>query len=477
MSNSKVIDNLIHQVQVYICAQDIFTPSIGHVNSMKSFQKINDIYVNKYEILMARPIYSSDELENHLQIGELYTLERLLLAYLGCHGSLYQPEKKRNSSSGMNLTGILNDTNFENEVIFKVPPEDMKDYTTVYIDHFIDFLNSKTWTKDYASYVWLHNRLSKMAGAFHGIGRKGASPFKQHQTNFHARYLRGVLSGTIGIYYKNLKRLKTCIESQVALNKFNVFEIQGFHLWLKVGAIWFLNVETHLTTRYGNEIEDLRKSLENISPNVMRFNSTAIEQGQATFASLVSEPDSNPGSSREISIEMFQQENNLAAINLADTRKSLENPSNIKRNLFRTSTQEKQMEPDKTPSRPNTRSKIASSTENIENMDPRDSVICIGASSSGLNKNQQKQNQGIRSKTDNTTPRTARRPDGLQQKFKTKGSTFQTPKKYQEEVEAQKRKLKNQKTKKAQNALSQKRYLNLSDNDSSPESTPNKKKR
>ena len=479
MSNSKVVDNLIHQVQVYICAQDTFLPAIGHVNSTKLFQKINDVYVNKYEILMARPVYSSDELENHLQIGEIYTLERLLLAYLGCHGSLFQPEKKRISGSNTNGIGILNDTNFENEVLFKVPPEDTRDYSTVYIDHFIDFLASKTWTKDYYSYVWLHNKLSKMAGAFHGIGRKGASPFKQHQTNFHSRYLRGVLSGTIGVYFKNLKRLKTCIESQISMNKFNVFEVQGFHLWIKAGAIWFLNIETYLTTRYGNEIDDLRKMLENISPNIIRFNSIALEQGQCTFASLLSDQDSNQSPSREISIEMFDQANNLAGININDAKNSLENPTNIKRNLFRTSTQDKPKRTETTPSRPNTRSTNSKNVENVENIDPMDSDICLEPSSSGLNKNKNaKTNQKTEVQSNITTPKTARRPPGLQQKLKSKNpSTFQTPKKYQAEIEAQKKKLKDQKSRKAANKLSQKRYLNLSESESSPEATPNKKKR
>ena len=463
MSNSKFLDSVTHNVQVYICAPETFLPPVGHIASTKNFQKINDVFVNKYEILMSRPCYTADEPENHLRIGELYTLERLLLAYLGCHGSFFQNDAKRVSGSSRNLIGVLNDTNFENEVIFITPPEDLKDYTTVYIDNFIEFLNKYQWTKDYASYIWLHNQLSKMAGNFHGIGRKGASPFKKHQNNFNARYLRGVLTGCLETFYVNLKRLKTCIESKVSLNKFNVFELQGFHLWVKSGAIWFLQCETHLSSRYGNEIDDLRKSLELVSPNIIRFNSSAIEQGQTTYASISSLTDSE-SSPKDISEVMFEQRNNLEAINLNAARDSLEKPTDVARHAFRTSTQESK----------NVSVRSSARIKNKENEMPNESVICMEPSTSAKSKHQNVTPTKKVSKQIET-PKTARKPPGFPSRTTTK-STFQTPRGYNEKVGAVKDKQAAAKERKAANKQSQKRYLNFSDNDSSPE-IKNKKKR
>ena len=48
----------------------------------------------------------------------------------------------------------------------------------------------------------------------------------------------------------------------------------------------FLQVETHMSFRYGFEKTDLKDSLLLISPDLLRFNSEAIETGNTTYASL-----------------------------------------------------------------------------------------------------------------------------------------------------------------------------------------------
>ena len=103
---------------------------------------------------------------------------------------------------------------------------------------------------------------------------------------FVSRYFRGSLTSQLNKRYQNLKRLKTTIENHISVQKFNIIEIMGGYLWLFSDKKLFLQIDTHMSIRYGFEKTDLRDSLLTVSPNILRFNSEAIETGNTTYASL-----------------------------------------------------------------------------------------------------------------------------------------------------------------------------------------------
>ena len=321
----------------------------GYISYQREFNKINDVFKTNFELLMSTPVYSNDEPDNHEIIAEIYTLERLIMSHIGAHGSMYKFDKKRDSGHGT-YGGRLNSENFKSEVTDKVPLENQKDYCTDWADHVIDWVTKYNWANDYQSYKFIHNMLSKHSGRFHGIGAKAVSPYKGHQAHFFARSLKGVLSGTLGTYFYNLKRIKTAIENKIAQQKFNVIELQGGYLWVKQDTRWFLQLEIWMTSRYGNEIADIRNGLELKFANTLRFHSDAITLGQDTFRSILSMTDSNQSQIRILSDPSSCDSLSLHNLNLDVSKIQPSSSQVVTRSRFKTSTQKGNPEmTDKTP--------------------------------------------------------------------------------------------------------------------------------
>ena len=64
------ISKLIHNTQVYLTHSRDFHPAPGYLSSEREFLKINDVFKNKYDILMISPIYSDSKPDNHDIIGK-----------------------------------------------------------------------------------------------------------------------------------------------------------------------------------------------------------------------------------------------------------------------------------------------------------------------------------------------------------------------------------------------------------------------
>ena len=332
------VAKIIHNWQVYMCSTGSFIAPPGFITYQREFGKITDNFMTKYELLMSTPVFSNDLPENHNIIARIYTMERLMLSHIGAHGSMYKSDKKRDSGQG-SYTGILNADNFKLEVTDKVPLENQKDYKTDWTDFMIDYINNYNWADDYESYRFLHNVLSKHSGRCHGVGAKGISPYKGHQNNFSCRYLKGVLSGTLETYNYNLKRLKTTIENKIALQKFNVIELQGGFVWLKQGNRWFLQIEVWMTSRYGHEITDMKNALDSKFADTMRYHSEAIMMGQDTFQSIISMTDSNQSEVRVLSEPDSNDSLSLKQLNLNESEIVTSGSQMVLRNRFKTSTQ------------------------------------------------------------------------------------------------------------------------------------------
>ena len=257
---------------------------------------------------MISPQYSNEKPDNHDIVAKIFVLERLLLSFIGAHASFYRNDDRMKSVGSLPgvpyVPAVLSDESFNDAVITATPPERLSDYTDDFTDNFINYLESnKRWAIDYPSYKWLHNKISTLSGNFHGIGAKGCSPHKKHLNAFVSRYFRGSLTAQLRNRYQNLKRLKTIIESHISLQKFNIIEIMGCHIWLHADKKMFLQIETHMSIRYGFEKTDLNDSLLTVSPDILRFNSVAIETGNVTFASLDSFVTTDMTSQRVLSSE------------------------------------------------------------------------------------------------------------------------------------------------------------------------------
>ena len=229
------ISKLMHNTQIYLTLKSDFYPAPGLQSTTKEFVKHYDIYKNKYEIQMASPYYTTEKPDNHEIVAKIYTMERMLLSFIGAHGTFYRNDDRAKTVGTITgvpyVPAVLSDESFANEVANITPPERLFDYTDDFVDNFITYLEShKRWAIDYPSYRWLHNKLSAIAGSFHGIGAKGCSPNKKHLNRFVSRYFRGSLTTELLKRYQNLKRLKTSIENHIALQKFNVLEIMGCHI-------------------------------------------------------------------------------------------------------------------------------------------------------------------------------------------------------------------------------------------------------
>ena len=138
------VSKLIHNTQVYLTLKNDFHPAPGHQSSTREFMKHYDVFINKYNILMVSPIYLTEKPENHDIVAKIYTMERMLLSFIGAHGTFYRNDDRAKTVGtvpGVSyVPAVLSDDTFAAEVSNITPHESTIDWTDDFVDNFIRVL-------------------------------------------------------------------------------------------------------------------------------------------------------------------------------------------------------------------------------------------------------------------------------------------------------------------------------------------------